>query len=812
MRLQLLPLMLLLCTAQCGGQGAPDYDRLMLTGQLQAAEQLARAQGDSGRVLLGDVLVRMGRLAEAESVYTAAVRANGFGARSASAGLAELAMRRGDRDQATSIASSLADSWRSRRDGWNWSDHLAAGRALRLLGRTDPAAVREALIAFDSATAANPRRVEGELGAAGLFLERYNAPDAQVGYRAVLERSPEDPRALVGLARVAAFNHSGEAVGLLDRALKVDPRFVPALVLRAEMLLEEEHYRAADSVIAIALAADSTSQEAWAAAGSLAWINGDTAAFTRAESQVMRLNSSPADFYAAIAEAAGRHRRYEEAVEIARRGLALDSRSATVLGALGTNLLRTGQMAEGREMLERAFQLDPYHLWHKNSLDLLDELDKFSTATIGRFTIVAPERIAPVLASVLVPLLEEAYDSLASRYDYRPPTPIRIELYDRHADFSVRTVGLAGLGALGVSFGTLLVMDAPEARAAGEFNLGSTAWHELAHTFTLGASDHRVPRWVSEGLSVLEERRARPGWGARASVPFVQALAGGELLPVAQLNDGFVRPDRPDRIGLSYYQASLLMEYIEQEHGIAGIRRMLRDFAGGSDAESALYALTGVTSDSLDRLFTHWLSERHSAALAAMRDGDAMIVAAPMLSAQRALEGSDSAAALRALRAARDRFPEFTNSAGPRLPLARLLWAAGDRDSALAEIAAVTSGDETAAEANRLQAQWLLAVGDTAGALAALQRITWIDLNDRDAWRRRAWLATALGRHADAVVARRVIVAMVPSDILAARADLAEALLRSGDHAAARRELLSVLESAPSFERAQELLLEARRP
>src|SRR5690606_3004968 len=260
---------------------------------------------------------------------------------------------------------------------------------------------------------------------------------------------------------------SGEAVGLLDRALKVDPRFVPALVLRAEMLLEEEHYRAADSVIAIALAADSTSQEAWAAGASLAWINGDTAAFTRAESQVMRLNSSPADFYAAIAEAAGRHRRYEEAVEIARRGLALDSRSATVLGALGTNLLRTGQMAEGREMLERAFQLDPYHLWHKNSLDLLDELDKFSTATIGRFTIVAPERIAPVLASVLVPLLEEAYDSLASRYDYRPPTPIRIELCDRHAAFSVRTVGLAGLGALGVSCGTLLVMDAPEARAAG---------------------------------------------------------------------------------------------------------------------------------------------------------------------------------------------------------------------------------------------------------------------------------------------------------------------------------------------------------
>jgi tetratricopeptide (TPR) repeat protein len=810
-RLQLLPVMLLL-TAQCAGQEAPDFDRLMLTGRLQAAELLARAQGDSGRVRLGDVLVRMGRLVEAESVYTAVVQSKGVGTRPALAGLVELAMRRGDHDAAIEIARSIAADWRARRESWSWADHLAAGRALRLLGRLEPSAVREALAAFDSATAADPRRVEGELGAADLFLERYNAPDAQVGYRAVLEVSPEDPRALVGLARVAAFNHSGDAVELLDRALSVDASYVPALVLRAQMLLEEEHYGAADSVIEIALAVDSTSQDAWAAAASLAWIRGDNAAFSRAESRVKALNSRPADFYAAVAEAAGRHRRYGEAVEIARRGLALDPNSATVLGALGTNLLRTGQMAEGREMLERAFQLDPYHLWHKNSLDLLDELDEFSTTTIGRFTIVAPERIATVLVSVLVPLLEEAYDSLASRYDHRPPTPIRIELYDRHADFSVRTVGLAGLGALGVSFGTLLVMDAPEARPAGEFNFGSTAWHELAHTFTLGASDHRVPRWVSEGLSVLEERRARPGWGARVSVPFLQALAGGELLPVSQLNDGFVRPDRPDRIGLSYYQASLLMEFLEQRHGISGIRQMLSAFATGSDAESALRSLTGVSSDSLDRLFTRWLTERHATALAAMKDGDAAVIGASMRAAARSIERADTAAAIRALRSARDRFPEFTSSEGPRFQLARLLWATGARDSALAEIAAVTAGDETAVEANRVQAQWLLAAGDTAGAIAAFERVTWIDLNDQDAWRKRAELAMAIGRHADAVVARRVIVAMRPSDILAARADLAEALLRSGDHAAARRELLSVLELAPSFERAQELLLEARRP
>ena len=84
---------------------------------------------------------------------------------------------------------------------------------------------------------------------------------------------------------------------------------------------------------------------------------------------------------------------------------------------------------------------------------------------------VSPEDAA-LLALYLLPLLEEAYDSLAARYDYRPTGPIRLEIYRHHADFSVRTVGLTGLGALGVSFGDVLAMDAPSAREPGQLQLG----------------------------------------------------------------------------------------------------------------------------------------------------------------------------------------------------------------------------------------------------------------------------------------------------------------------------------------------------
>ena len=73
---------------------------------------------------------------------------------------------------------------------------------------------------------------------------------------------------------------------------------------------------------------------------------------------------------------------------------------------------------------------------------------------------------------------------------------------DSHADFAVRTVGLPGLGALGVTFGTVVAMDSPSGRKPGSFNWATTLWHEMDHVFVLTATHNRVPRWFAEGLAV----------------------------------------------------------------------------------------------------------------------------------------------------------------------------------------------------------------------------------------------------------------------------------------------------------------------
>jgi tetratricopeptide (TPR) repeat protein len=137
--------------------------------------------------------------------------------------------------------------------------------------------------------------------------------------------------------------------------------------------------------------------------------------------------------------------------------------------------------------------------------------------------------------------------------------------------------------------------------------------------------------------------------------------------------------------------------------------------------------------------------------------------------------------------------------------------AANDTTRALTFVEYVTSRNETAWEANMMEADLREARGDKTGAIRALDRLNWIWPYDPLVHVRLATLSAAQGDRARAVLERRAIIAMGPTDLLDARYELARALRDAGDIAGARRELLQVLEEAPSFEKAQALLLELRR-
>ncbi|MCE9600613.1 MAG: hypothetical protein K8S21_00180 [Gemmatimonadetes bacterium] len=654
---------------------------------------------------------------------------------------AELALRRGDRALAERDAAALVAEYERRAGTWTARDHVAAGRAYLIVSSGDANAVRNALRAFDSGTAADSTFDEAALRASDLLLEKFVAPDATQGYESVLRRHPKNAWALLGTARVMEFTGKGDALAKAREAIAADARLAPAHLFIATLHLEAERNDSAQAAARRALAIDPEALDAWAVIGAVAWIAGDSAAFRAALVQAERVAAKPAAFYVTLSEAAARQRRYADAERFAARALELDPLSVPALGALGTNRLRTGDIAAGRAQIERAFAIDPFNLWHKNTLDLLDVLAGFRTVRMGRFEFVTSAREAEILLPYLSPLLEEAYEKLSARYDFRPQVPVRLEIYPRSADFSVRTVGLTGLGALGVSFGHLLAIDAPSARDPGTFNWGSTSWHELAHTFTLGLSDNRVPRWFSEGASVLEERRARAGWGALASPAYLAALKTGALRPVSQLNDGFVRPRTPAEVGLSYYHASLVCEMLEAEFGPKALGDMLRAWRDGLTNAEVFRRALKLDEAALDERFDTWVRAR------------------------------------------------FADAHEADLP-------AGDADL-----------EPLQREVTRAER----AHDDTA-LVNLLERMIWIWPYDQAVHVKLAEAATRAGIAGKAVRERRAVIALGPSDVLAARVELARALLAAGDRAGARREVLAVLEGAPTYEKAQTLLLELRQP
>jgi hypothetical protein len=808
-------LMMATCAAPLAAQTAvtpPVVRTLALHGRRDVAMQLAQRGGAPLEVTVADLLVARGDLVRADSLYRDAIARQLPGYRTALAGLAELAARQGNTADAVRYAARAIAGYQAG-GAWSGDDLVAIGRADAVLGAGDPQAFHDALRAFDRATAADSSNLDAQVRAADLLLDKYNAPDARAGYTAVLRRAADDPRALYGLARAAAFDNNADPVVDARRALAADAEFVPAWLLLAEQELQAEAMDSATTAARHALALDSSAVTGWGILGAIAWMRGDSTSFNATLAAARKLQPRPADFYSEVAEAAGRQRRYADAVVMARRAVEADSTSARAYGVLGENLLRTGDMVGGRAGVERAFAIDPYNLWHKNMLDLLDNLRSFRTTTTARFQIIAPADESEYLTLYVGPLLEAAYDSFATKYGYHPPTPIRVEYYGRHADFSVRTVGLTGLGALGVSFGTVLVLDSPRAQDIGELNYGSTTWHELAHTFTLGLSDHRVPRWMSEGLSVLEERQAGKGWGFQASPDFLAAYKGGVLPTASRLNEGLVQSHFPNEIGLSYYEASLVMEMIESQHGMAAVRDLLQAYARGLDTPAALQAVLQISPAELDNQFDGWIRARFAAPLAAIDSSDGRRPPTgrfiDMMAHAIALDSAgqrDSAATL--YRGAESLFPDDGSEDGAAWHLAEQARAAGDLQAAAADLHRITMHSETAHEANAAEAAVRLQIGDSAGALQALERDQWIDPYQPGLHLKTAELAEALHKYPIAVRERRAIVANVPSDPAEARYQLARTLKVAGDIAGARRELLALLEQAPGFERAQLLLLD----
>jgi len=806
-------------------------EALVATGAYEEAVSVGREAPRPAAVAYGAgvALHRLGRLDEAAQAFRQGADDQGPWRLTSEVALAELMFERGQVNEAMRRFDHFIDVYNAANGRLGSKDLTAVGRAVRYLGREEPNLFQDALRAFDEAAEADPTWMEPVVRAGELFLDKYDSPAAKEEFGKALAQNPRYPEALAGLARSHVFDGSSESRPVLEQLLEVNPRHVEARSLLAELELTREGHAEAREHAERALEVNPRSLTALTALAGAHLLADEMDAFRRVRNRALAINPRYAGLDITLADLSVKTRRYHQAVERAAAAVALDSAAWEAWGLLGMNQLRIGEIEAGRANLERAFAGDPYNPWFKNNLDLLDTFERYETLKTEHFELFLHGTEADLLVHYLEPIAEEAFDSLASRYGIEPALPVRAELFPSHADFSVRTLGEAGLGALGVSFGQVLVMDSPSAREIGDYNWASVFWHELAHTFHIAMTDGRVPRWFSEGLAVHEQRKARTNWGHQPSIAFLQALREGRLKRVSELNDGFMRPDYPQQVVFSYYQASIVFDVLEDRHGFDAIRDMLNGYREGRTTEELFETLLDTTLEDFDREFEEHLRGRFrsplaglapmgdppgpEAGIAALRDfaashpGDLLTrlrLGIRFFEADRLDEAEEEfEAALRI-------FPGYGGADSPYWFLAQIHRRRGELAQAERALARLNALSESNYAALLTHAEVLDSLGRDAESAATLDQAVLVWPFDPDVHDRLARLHARLGDADAAVRERRAVVALDPVDKAEAWYLLAVAERDAGELDSARRSIMRSLEIAPNYEEALELLLDLR--
>jgi cellulose synthase operon protein C len=366
---------------------------------------------------------------------------------------------------------------------------------------------------------------------------------------------------------------------------------------------------------------------------------------------------------------------------------------------------------------------------------------------------------------------------------------------------------MPGLGALGVTFGEVVAMDSPSARRPGDFNWGSTLWHEMSHVFILTATNHRVPRWFTEGLAVHEEGERSAEWRNNPTPEVLIAIRDKKLLPVAGLDRGFVYPEYPSQVVVSYFQAGSICDFVKAKWGEGKLLEMVHSYAQLQTTPQVIEKDLGLSPEEFDKQYLAWLDQEYGAEAVHFDEWRAKLKALVA-----AAEQKQNDAVLQLGPAIVAMYPEYVGDANAYELIADADGAKGD---AKAEAAVLTEYEQEGGQSpDALKRLATLEEddGETDKATATLERINYIyPLKDEELHRRLGDLLYAQKRYEDAIREYSALVATAPLDKAGAQFNLARAYFAAGQKDKAEESVLAALETAPGYRPAQKLLLELQQ-
>ncbi len=677
---------------------------------------------------------------------------------------------------------------------------------------------------FQSAVNANPEKAEIRVRWGELFIQTYQYADAMALFEEALDIDSANAYAHAGAATALSQGGSGEQlnrhIGAIMESLGSPPGArLRALILMLRSRMEQDQYeRAAETLREaqqLAREEDLPTMELHALEAALAFV-------TREDPQpfiARALEESPVygDAYAIPGYFASITRRYEEAGQFYQKAVEVQPDHWPAHLELGQNHLRLNRVNEAVEHARIAYEGDPFNPKGVNILRLLETfVNEFvlvnypdpPDASNGLPSLVLRlhRNERDVLKDYARQLSEDSIAAFSERYRFTPTRPIVVEIFPNHEDFVVRSIGMPGVGILGVAFGYLFAMDSPSGHPEESYHWGTTLWHEMAHVFTLGATKHGVPRWFSEGISVFEEWRTGPIPGIRIPTGVLQAMAEGKLLPISQLDDGFMRPTYDNQVIVSYMQAGLVFEFLDEEYGFDKIVDILYRFTDGTSTNEAIEAVLEISMEELDRHFKQYIDVQFGPLLSQLstwqHDHRASF---------QALQAENWEEAVEAAKRAIFTYPDYVEGDSPYIALARAYSRLDETELEFETLETFFRRGGYAPRALKALADRYVERGRHEDAAEVFMALNWVDPFDEDLHNKFGDTLMTLDRPEEALREYKVTLALKPLDQAAAHYRIARAYRALDDIEQTQEHLMTALDIAPQFRPAQLLLLELSR-
>lgn len=671
---------------------------------------------------------------------------------------------------------------------------------------------------FRSAVRMNPDDAGIRTRWAELYVETYQYQDALDLFNEALRLDPEYGYANIGAASVLARNFDAEAVAFLEKVTRNKNTEagmrLRAMLLLARMALEESSLDEAAEILKgageLADASDLPELEVYALRAALDLLNG--AEHSNWIDRALAVNPVYADIYAIPAYFYWITRRYRQAGEFYQKAIELQPDHWEAHLELGINHLRFNRAVEARRHLEISYDGDPYNPKTVNTLRLLDTFEKFPLIPYPEEPQknVLPQmlfRLHQKESAIMLPyagkLAESAIAKYSERYHFKPKQPVIIEIYPNHEDFIVRTIGMPGMGLLGVTFGYLVAMDSPSGKATEDYHWGTTLWHELAHVFTLEITDHLVPRWFSEGISVFEEWQTGPLKGIRIPYSVYKAIDENKMLPIAELDKGFIRPAYPDQVIVSYMQAGLVCVFINAEFGFDKLVAMLDNFKKGEDTAQAVSNVLTISPAAFDRRFNRFIKDRFGELLDNLDEWHSLNMAA-----MKNTQEENWTAAVKNAKQAVALFPDYVEYDSPYLTLATAYATSREPYKQMETLETYWKKGGYLPGPLKTLAEYYYQQDRLEDAVAVLQSLNLVAPFDQEIHGHLGDWLLELKQPRAALAEFKVSLAMTPHDMAAAHYRMARAYHALEQTVETRSHLLSALDIAPHYRPAQRLLLE----